>query len=88
MTVTRVFLIVTAGALAGMVLGGLFGAGAAALAPGLFRALLPWVELEPTGSATVLGSIAGVLLGGALVAFGLVIQMLTEPESRPSRRLR
>ena len=78
LTVTKVFLVVTAGALAGMFLGGVFGAGAGVLAPGLFRALIPWSELEPVGTATVLGATVGVLLGGALITFGLLLQAFYE----------
>lgn len=52
MTWTRVFLIVTLGALAGMVRGGLFGLGAGSIAPNLFRQIIPWADLEPRGVAT------------------------------------
>lgn len=74
MTVAKVFVVVTVGALAGMLLGGVFGAAAGAVAPDLFRALVPWAQLEPIGSAAVLGATAGVLLGGGLGVFGLLLQ--------------
>jgi hypothetical protein len=76
MTWTRIFLIVTVGALVGMLMGGLFGVAAGYIAPNLFRQIVPWADLEPRGVATVLGAVAGVLLGGGLAVFAVVLQAL------------
>jgi hypothetical protein len=70
----KAYVIVVLGAMVGMVLGGLFGLGAGLLAPGLFAHLVPWSDVEPLGAAIVCGGVAGVLLGGGLAAFALVIQ--------------
>jgi hypothetical protein len=71
---TRIFLIVTAGALAGMTMGGLFGLAAGITAPNLFGHLIPWTDVEPRGLATILGAVAGVLLGGGLATFSVGLQ--------------
>ncbi len=73
LNIFSVFLFVTLAALLGMVLGGAFGFGAGHVAPDLFI-LFPWEEFEPVGSATVLGAIAGVVCGGCLGAFAVVMQ--------------
>jgi hypothetical protein len=78
LTFRGVFLAVTAAAMAGMVLGGLFGLAAGALAPDFFAHTLMWTLLEPLPTATVLGAIAGVLLGGGLGVFAIAIQALHE----------
>jgi len=76
MTPARIFLTVTGAALAGMVLGGLFGYGAGKVTPDFFRHLIPWQDVEPVGAATFFGATAGVILGGALGCFGLVVHLL------------
>src|SRR5512143_3819855 len=87
LTFRAIFLTVTLGALAGMVLGGLFGLGAGALAPGLFRTLCPWTSLEPLGTAAVLGAMAGILLGGGLAVFAITVQLAGQfLESRNPRK--
>jgi hypothetical protein len=73
----RVYMIVTVGALTGMVLGGVFGLGAGLIAPDLFAHVVPWSDVEPLGAAIVGGAITGVLLGGVLAVFGLVIQAVS-----------
>ena len=73
-TWTRVFLMVTAGALAGMLMGGFFGLAAGSIAPNLFGHVIPWTDVEPRGAATVFGAVAGVLLGGGLATFGVLVQ--------------
>ena len=68
------FLAVTGCAVAGMLMGGLFGFGAGKVTPDFFRHLIPWQEIEPVGVATFLGATAGVLLGGGLGCFAIAIQ--------------
>jgi len=46
------FLIVTGCALAGMLLGGLFGFGSGKIAPDFFHHIIPWQDVEPVGVAT------------------------------------
>lgn len=74
-SVARTFGIVTASALGGMVLGGLFGYAAGHVAPDLFKTLIPWKPIEPIGSATFLGAFGGVLCGGALGGFAIMAQL-------------
>jgi hypothetical protein len=81
-TFRGVFLAVTGAALLGMVLGGLFGLAAGALAPKLFAQMMIWPELEPLGTATVLGAIAGVLLGGGLGVFAIAVQTVVQVFAR------
>jgi NhaP-type Na+/H+ or K+/H+ antiporter len=78
----RIFAVVTISALLGMVMGGLFGLAAGRLAPEFFRHLIPWQDVEPGGMATLLGATAGVLLGGALGCFGVVVQTLLHWKQR------
>ena len=75
-TVISVFVVVIVGSLAGMVLGGLFGYAAGNIAPKLFEKMILWADLDAIGTATVLGAIAGVLLGGGLAVFAIIIQFL------------
>ncbi len=84
MTWTRIFGIVTLGAVAGMVMGGLFGVAAGSIAPSLFRQVIPWADVEPRGVATILGGAAGVLLGGGLAVFALIFQALLKLRTRDS----
>jgi hypothetical protein len=74
LTWKTIFAAVTITALIGMVMGGLFGLAAGKLAPDFFRRLIPWQDVEPVGMATLLGATAGVLLGGVLGCFGVVVQ--------------
>ena len=78
MTWNGIFRAVTFAALIGMVMGGLFGLGAGNLAPEFFRHLIPWQDVEPVGMATLLGATAGVLLGGALGRFGVLVQTVLQ----------
>ncbi len=78
LNIVSVFVIVTVAALIGMVLAGVFGYVSALLAPKLFETLVPWAELEPTGTATVLGAMVGVLLGGGLGVFAVVVQLCAD----------
>ena len=72
------FIVVTGCALAGMVLGGLFGLGSGKLAPDFFRHIIPWQDVEPVGIATFLGATAGVVLGGGLGCFGVLLQFILQ----------
>jgi H+/Cl- antiporter ClcA len=81
----QVFAMVTAGALAGMFLGGMFGFASGKLAPDFFRRIIPWEDVEPVGVATFFGATAGVLLGGALACFGLLLQLVLQWRHRPGR---
>lgn len=74
--ILTVFLFVTLGALIGMILGGAFGYAAGMIGPDLFKHLLPWEEFEPVGVATVIGASGGVVCGGALAAFAILIQFI------------
>jgi hypothetical protein len=84
MTWKRIFAVVTIAALLGMVMGGLFGLAAGRLAPEFFRHLIPWQDVEPGGMAILLGATAGVLLGGALGGFGVIVQTLVQWKTRAS----
>lgn len=77
MTWKNTFLKVTIGALLGMALGGIFGFGAGTITPELFKRIIPWQEVEPVGAATFLGATVGVLLGGGLACFGIILQMIS-----------
>ena len=78
MTWKHTFLAVTGCALAGMLMGGLFGYGAGRITPDFFRHIIPWQDVEPVGIATFLGATAGVLLGGGLGCFAILIQFVLE----------
>lgn len=74
MVLLRAVAIVTGVALFGMVLGAAFGWGAATIAPSFFRNIAAGEEIEPVGFATVLGAFGGVICGGALGAFALLLE--------------
>lgn len=74
MAALRIIATVTGVALFGMLLGAAFGWGAARIAPTFFESLIPWKTVEPVGFATVLGAFGGVLCGGALGAFALILE--------------
>ena len=78
MTWKHTFLAVTGCALAGMLMGGVFGYGAGRITPDFFRHIIPWQDVEPVGIATFLGATAGVLLGGGLGCFAILVQFVLE----------
>jgi hypothetical protein len=78
----HIFLIVTGCALAGMILGSLFGFAAGKITPDFFRHVIPWQDVEPVGVATFFGATAGVLLGGGLGCFGIIIQFFLQWRKR------
>jgi hypothetical protein len=78
MTIQRTFITVTAAALAGLVMGGLFGFGAGKITPDFFRHIIPWQDVEPVGFATFAGATVGVVLGGGLGCFGIILQFIFE----------
>jgi NhaP-type Na+/H+ or K+/H+ antiporter len=75
-------LVVTGCALAGMILGGLFGLASGSITPDFFRRIIPWQDVEPAGVATFLGATAGVVLGGGLGCFGIIIQLILQWRKR------
>ena len=79
-----IFLRVTLAALVGMVLGGLFGFGAGNITPAFFQRIIPWQEVEPVGAATFFGATIGVLLGGGLGCFAVLLQVFTQREKGDS----
>ncbi len=82
MTWKHIFLVVTGCALAGMIMGGLFGFASAKITPDFFRHIIPWQDVEPVGIATFFGATAGVVLGGSLGCFGILIQVLLQLRKR------
>jgi hypothetical protein len=78
MTVKKIFVLVTCAALAGMVMGALFGLVAGLLTPQFFAHIIPWRDVEPLGFALVAGATGGVLLGGGLGSFGVIVQCVME----------
>jgi hypothetical protein len=83
MTIQKTFITVTAAALGGMFLGGLFGFAAGKIAPDFFRHVIPWQDVEPVGFATFCGATVGVLLGGGLGCFGVILQFIIEWRKKP-----
>jgi len=78
MTWMKIIITVTSVALIGMVLGGLFGFASGKITPDFFRHVIPWQDVEPVGVATFFGATAGVILGGGLGCFGVIIQTILE----------
>ena len=78
MTWKKIFVTVTTAALIGMVLDGLFGLASGKITPDFFRHIIPWQDVEPVGVATFFGATAGVILGGGLGSFGIIIQTILE----------
>ena len=85
MTWKHIFVVVTGCALAGMLLGGLFGFTAGKIAPDFFKHIIPWQDVEPVGVATFFGGTAGVLLGGGLGCFAIIVQGILQWRNRDNR---
>ena len=82
----KTFYSVTGGALAGMLMGGHFGLAAGTIAPVLFSHIVPWTDVEPRGAATVYGAVTGVLLGGGLATFAVILQFMSEMRKKAGDR--
>ena len=82
MTWKYVFLVVTGCALAGMVMGGLFGCASGKVTPDFFKHFMPWQDVEPVGIATFFGATVGVILGGGLGCFAITIQGVLKWKNR------
>jgi hypothetical protein len=78
MTIKRTFITVTLAALIGGALGGVFGFAAGNLTPDFFRHFMLIRDVEPVGFATFAGSTAGILLGGGLGVFSVLVQLILE----------
>ena len=85
MVLVRVVATVTGVALLGMLLGGGFGLAAGTIAPSFFVSVMPWKDIEPVGFATVLGAFGGILCGGTLGAFALILEAAEKWRSRKDR---
>ena len=83
MTIKKIFISVTITALAGMVMGGIFGFAAGLFNQDFFRHIIPWQDVEPIWFATFSGATIGVLLGGGLGCFGVLIQFILELRRKP-----
>lgn len=62
-------------ALAGMVMGGLFGLASGSMTPDFFGHLIPWQDVKPIGFATFLGATVGVVLGGGMGCFAILVNL-------------
>ena len=79
--IESVIWIVLAMAAVGLGLGGTFGYAAGRIAPSFFKNLMAFPgspnELEPVGTAAFLGATAGVVLGGGLGAFAVLMNVVS-----------
>lgn len=76
MPLIRAVAFVAGVALLGMLFGAAFGWAAATIAPSFFMNIAAGEVIEPVGFATVLGAFGGVICGGALGAFALVLDAI------------
>ena len=61
-----------------MLMGGLFGFSSGSITPDFFRHIIPWRDVQPVGFATFCGATAGVILGGGLGCFGVLVQAVLQ----------
>lgn len=78
MTIRKTLITVITVALIGLFMGGVFGFASGKMAPEFFRHVIPWQDVEPVGFATFGGATVGVLLGGGLGCFAMLLQFLSE----------
>ncbi len=76
MTIKATLLIITGSALAGMFMGGLFGLASGSMTPDFFRHIIPWQDVQPVGFATFLGATVGVVLGGGMGCFAVMVDAI------------
>ncbi|MEX1231614.1 MAG: hypothetical protein WEB58_15310 [Planctomycetaceae bacterium] len=82
-----IVLIVIGCALAGMVLGGLFGFASGSMTPDFFARVILWEDIEPVGAATFFGATAGVLLSRGLGCFAIIVQVIFQYINRTKEEL-
>ncbi len=82
MILLRIVATVTCVSLFGMLLGAAFGWASGTIAPSFFTSVMPWKDVEPVGFATVLGAFGGILCGGGLGAFALILQAVESWRTR------
>jgi hypothetical protein len=88
LSTSRIFALITQGALGGLAMGTLFGLCAGKLTPSFFAHVIPWNDVEPIGFACVLGAFGGLFLGGGLAIFSLLLHLALklvarEKETKP-----
>lgn len=80
--VETVVFIVIAVAGVGLVLGATFGYVAGRIAPSFFQHMLAMpgnpIEVEPLGTATLIGAAGGVVLGGCLGGFAILMSVASQ----------
>jgi len=84
MTINKIFVTVTLTALAGMLMGGVFGFFAGKITPEFFRHVIPWQDVEPVGFAIFGGATVGVILGGGLGCFAIILQLIADWKRKSS----
>ena len=82
LSAARIFVLITAGALGGMFMGAIFGVCAGRLTPTFFAHFIPWNDVEPVGFACVLAATGGLLLGGGLAIFSLLLHLVLRLAAR------
>ncbi len=76
MTIGTILKVVNGSALAGLVMGGLFGVFAGSISADFFTHVIPWQDVKPVGFATFVGATVGVLLGGGMGCFAVLVRAL------------